>query len=407
MITNLAEVKAIDVAAVFKGDIQAGRIRRMADHVEFAYERGYVREGGLGVASTLPIRREPYRTPGGAVPAFFAGLLPEGARLHALIRNIKTSADDDLSLLLAVAGDAIGDVTVVPVGEQPRDPGETSGVQSPGDVSFRELFARSVSGTDPLFDTAIPGVQDKLSDALVSFPVNVGGGPAILKLTPRRYPRLVENEAFFLAMAAACGFKVPPFRVVHDRRGQSGLLVERFDRVSDAGRITRLAQEDACQLDGLWPADKYRMSMRSVIRRVASVVSSPKAAILELVRLTAFSYLIANGDMHAKNISVRWVPSESIVEPTPVYDLVSTRSYPVDDLLALHVDGRSNRIRGRDLVRFAESFDIPPRLTRRKVQEICEKSTAWIDRVDEIGFDAVTTTRLRDDMLARAEQLRA
>ena len=407
MITSLAEAKAVDIAAVFKGDVQAGWLRRMADHVEFAYERGYVRKGGQGVASTLPIRREPYRTPGGSVPPFFAGLLPEGARLQALVRNVKTSADDELSLLLAVAGDAVGDVTVVPVGEQPRDPGESSGIQSPGDVSFRDLFDRSVAGTGPPFDTAIPGVQDKLSDALISFPVHVGGGSAILKLTPSRYPRLVENEAFFLAMAAACRFQVPPFRVVHDRDGESGLLVERFDRVSDAGRVTRIAQEDACQLAGLWPADKYRMSMRSVIQRVASVVSSPKATTLELVRLTAFSYLIVNGDMHAKNISVRWLPAELIVEPTPVYNLVSTRPYPLDDLLALHVDGRSNRIRGRDLVRFAESFGIPPRLTRRKVQEICEKSTAWIDRVGEIGFDAAKTTRLHDDMSARNEQLRA
>ena len=359
------------------------------------------------MASTLPVRREPYRTPGGAVPAFFAGLLPEGARLQAVISGAKTSADDEMSLLLVVAGDAVGDVTVVPVGEHPLDPGAASGVQDPADVSFAELFARSVSVTDQQFDTAIPGVQDKLSDALISFPVRVGGGPAILKLTPRRYPRLVENEAFFLAMAASCGFRVPPFRVVHDRRGESGLLVERFDRVTEAAGVRRMAQEDACQLSGRWPADKYRMSMRSVVRRVASVVSSPKAAILELVRLTAFSYLIVNGDMHAKNISVRWVPSESIVEPTPVYDLVSTRPYPLDDLLALHVDGRSNRIRGRDLVRFAGSFDIPSSLTRRKILEICDKSTSWIGRVDEIGFDAATTKRLHDDMSARTRQLRA
>ncbi len=407
MISDASEAKAVDVADVFKRDVLAGRLRRMTDHVEFAYEPGYLRAGGRRVASTLPVRREPYRTPGGAVPAFFAGLLPEGARLQAIISGAKTSADDEMSLLLVVAGDAVGDVTVVPVGERPLDPGATPGVQDPTDVSFAELFARSVSVTDQQFDTAIPGVQDKLSDALISFPVRAGGGPAILKLTPERYPLLVENEAFFLAMASSCGFRVPPLRVVQDRLGKSGLLVERFDRVTEEGVVSRIAQEDACQLSGRWPADKYRLSMREVIRRVATVASSPKAAILELVRLTAFSYLIVNGDMHAKNISVRWVPSESIVEPTPAYDLVSTRPYPVDDLLALHVDGRANRIRGRDLVRFAGSFDIPPRLTRRKIQEICEKSTAWIDRVGEIGFDAPTTARLHDDMSARAEQLRA
>lgn len=407
MIPYLSEIRTIDVADVFKGDVRAGRLRRVGDHVEFSYGDGYVRAGGSTVASTLPVRAEPYVTAGGAVPAFFAGLLPEGARLQAIIEGAKTSADDEMSLLLAVAGDAVGDVTVVPVGERPRDPADQAGIADPGAVSFSDLFSRSISPSDPCFDTALPGVQDKLSDSLISFPVAAGGGPAILKLTPRRYPRLVENEAFFLAMAASCGFRVPPFRVVHDRSGASGLLVERFDRAVRSGRVERIAQEDACQMAGRWPADKYRLSMRSVVKQVASLVSAPKAAILEMVRLTAFSYLIVNGDMHAKNISVRWLPSERIVELTPVYDLVSTRPYPLDHLLALHVDGRNNRIRGRDLVRFAESFGIPPRLTRRKLLQVCDRSAPWIDRVGEIGFDDRTTERLRRDMSARAGELRS
>ena len=406
MISDPYEIKAVDVADVFKGDTRAGRLRRKADHVEFSYDAGYLREGGRRVASTLPARREPYVTPGGAVPAFFAGLLPEGARLQAIVEGVKTSADDEMSLLLAVAGDTVGDVTVVPVGERPRDPGGLTGVSDPGAVSFADLFARSISVVDPDFDTALPGVQDKLSDALISFPVVAGGGPAILKLTPRRYPRLVENEEFFLSMAASCGFRVPPFRVVHDRRGEAGLLVERFDRVVRSREVRRIAQEDACQFSGKWPADKYRLSMRSISNRVVALASAPKAAVLELVRRTALSYLIVNGDMHAKNVSIRWLRSEQLVELTPVYDLVSTRPYPLDHRLALHVDGRDNRIRGRDLVDFAESFGIRPRLARRKLLEICERSTRWIDRVGEIGFDSRTTARLQRDMSARAEELR-
>ena len=254
MILDPSEIKAVDVADVFKGDDLAGQLRRMPDHVAFVYAPGYVEAGGQPVATTLPVSRMTYRTQGGSVPAFFAGLLPEGARLQTLIRNIKTSADDEMSLLLAVARDAIGDVSVVPVGERPRDPSETSGVISPLGVSFQTLLARSVTGTEEPFDTALPGFQEKLSDDLISFPVQAGGGPAILKLSPPRYPLLVENEAFFLSMAAACGFRVPPFRVVHDRRGESGLLVERFDRISrswtghaySAGRCLPTVRPLAC-----------------------------------------------------------------------------------------------------------------------------------------------------------------
>jgi serine/threonine-protein kinase HipA len=56
------------------------------------------------------------------VPPFFAGLLPEGARLVALITRLKTSAADEFSLLVAVGGDTIGDVRVLPEGAAPEEP---------------------------------------------------------------------------------------------------------------------------------------------------------------------------------------------------------------------------------------------------------------------------------------------
>ena len=71
------------------------------------------------IATTLPVTTTPVTTLGGAVPAFFAGLLPEGRRLSALRQGVKTSADDELSLLLGVGGDTIGDVRVVPAGASP------------------------------------------------------------------------------------------------------------------------------------------------------------------------------------------------------------------------------------------------------------------------------------------------
>ena len=401
-----AEIASVDAADVYQGGILAGRLRRRPDHVEFDYDPSYRRGGYRGVASTLPVRDEPYITAGGSVPAFFAGLLPEGVRLQAVVRAVKTSLDDELSLLLAVGGDTVGNVTVVPVGERPRDPGEGSGVSDPGGVSFRELFARSVAVSDPQLDTALPGVQDKLSDGLISFPAAIGGGPAILKLTPPLYPRLVENEAFFLGMAEGCGFLVPPHKVVEDRDGVSGLLVERFDRVREGERVVRLAQEDVCQMAGRWPADKYRLSLRQAAGAVTAVASAPKPAALEVFRLAVFSYLIANGDMHAKNISVRWLPAQQMVAPTPVYDLISTSPYIPNDLQALHVDGRLNRIRGSDWIRFAESLGLPPRLAARKIAALCDKAAVWIERTSDIGFDLPVTNRLRATMEDRLEELR-
>ncbi len=68
---------------------------------------------GPAIATTLPVTEVPVLRPGGALHAFFAGLLPESRRLGVLRRAVKISADDELSLLLAVGEDTIGDVEVV------------------------------------------------------------------------------------------------------------------------------------------------------------------------------------------------------------------------------------------------------------------------------------------------------
>ena len=54
-----------------------------------------------------PLSEEPVVTRGRGVPAYFAGLLPEGRRLSGLRRALKTSADDELSLLVMDAAKSL------------------------------------------------------------------------------------------------------------------------------------------------------------------------------------------------------------------------------------------------------------------------------------------------------------
>lgn len=109
----------IDVADVHKGTRVAGVLRREHNRVVFEYVEGY---DGPDVATTLPRDDSQAAAPPGAVPPFFAGLLPEGRRLAVLQQALKTSADDELPQLLAVGADTIGDVRVVPAGQSPRSP---------------------------------------------------------------------------------------------------------------------------------------------------------------------------------------------------------------------------------------------------------------------------------------------
>ena len=116
---DLEHVKAIEVADVIKAGRRAATLRRTADGVVFSYLDSYLAEHGPSVATTLPLSAPEVRTAAGAVPPFFAGLLPEGRRLSGLRRAVKTSADDELSLLLAVGGDPVGDVQIVASGTAP------------------------------------------------------------------------------------------------------------------------------------------------------------------------------------------------------------------------------------------------------------------------------------------------
>ena len=92
-LTGIVEVHAADV---WKGGTLAAHLTRTPDGVVFAYADGY---DGPAVATTLPVNSDPVLRPSGAVPAYFAGLLPEGRRLGTLRRAVKTSADDELMLL--------------------------------------------------------------------------------------------------------------------------------------------------------------------------------------------------------------------------------------------------------------------------------------------------------------------
>ncbi len=85
---SLAEVS--DLIGVQKADVDkagrlAGCLRRDRDDVLFEYDAGYLADDAAPpVAFTLPRNPAPVRATAGAVPPFFAGLLPEGARLQAV-----------------------------------------------------------------------------------------------------------------------------------------------------------------------------------------------------------------------------------------------------------------------------------------------------------------------------------
>ena len=409
---SVADLVDVAEADVYKSGRLAGRLRRDGDDVEFAYVEEYLSTPAApAVAVTLPRDGEPVRATAGAVPPFFAGLLPEGARLQAVTAGAHTSVDDHLTLLLVVGSDAIGDVQVLPRDAPPTDPPALLDPDRAAAEDFSQVFARATStDLDELDRVALPGVQVKVSAAMISTPVGTTSGPAILKLNPPGHPQLVENEHFFLGMAGACGLPVPSHRLLPDRAGRLGLLVERFDRVvTGSGPPRRLAQEDACQVLGRYPAAKYRLTLQEVAAGLARAVEagggSRPLALRRILETAAFSYLIGNGDLHGKNLSIRQNPS-GLWEVTPVYDLLSTQPYTGwRDPMSLPMYGRANRLTRRWWLDAAQRLGLPERALARGIDRLVSAGRAHLDRLGEIGFDEPTTDRLRSLISARCDEL--
>jgi serine/threonine-protein kinase HipA len=400
--TPLRQLRLASNADVYKAGVLAGTLHRLPDRTEFSYLPGYLDSGHPPVAWSLPLKTAAFIAPAAAVPAFFAGLLPEGRRLTALRRTVGTSADDEFSLLLAVGTDTIGDVQIVPEGDAPTATTTPVVVDDFSKVVFSDLFAQAI-GQHP-DRIALPGVQDKVSGQMLNMPVQGRSAGYILKLNPPEYPHLVENEYYFFQAAARTRLRLAQVELVHDQTGESGLLVHRFDRLHEDGTVQLLAAEDACQVLGRWPGDKYVIPTEEAITGLAHCCRAPGVAALELYRLLIFAYLSGNGDLHAKNLAIlRDKRGEWRV--TPAYDLPSSALYG-DRAMALPIGGRIRQQLSWAMLRtLGETIGIPARLAAEVIREQITATRTWIEDLDDLPFDPNRIRNLRRLVSARVQHI--
>ncbi|AWB84190.1 type II toxin-antitoxin system HipA family toxin [Corynebacterium liangguodongii] len=361
--TPLDQLRFVGQADVYKTGTLSGNLKRMENgEVQFEYVPSYA---GEAIAFTLPLG-ETFR--GTGLPAFFAGLLPEGHRLSVLQKSAKTSLDDELTLLLGVGHDVPGDVQVVPQGQLPEER-EALVTSSADEWDFLEI-------TGVVDSHAIPGEQPKASAFMVNMPVPSKNEQAILKIDPPDHPHLVENEALHLAHAQALKIPVARARTVADRNGVPGLWVTRFDRVGDGDSFTRLATEDAAQVMGVLPARKYTVDAETAVAALAQCCSSPRIAARNLYLQFLFAWLTGNGDLHAKNISILR-DSQGRWNVAPLYDIPCTALYQ-DMTMALPIAGRVKGLFRRHWLDFADSIDLPQAVARSSI-ELALRAASAVD----------------------------
>jgi serine/threonine-protein kinase HipA len=188
----------------------------------------------------------------------------------------------------------------------------------------------------------------------------------ILKVPVPQSPHLVENEWATMELARRIGLPVAEVARVEFQQGSRyegrSLLVERYD-IPDRAQLesgeSLILQEDACALLGLRREQKYDTSLERVADALVSA-GVGAADMRSFLRLVAFCWLVGNGDLHAKNVSVLRLlrtagpgepPRENGVVLAPFYDLVNTRLYLTGDDFALPVDGKRSKLRLRNFSR--------------------------------------------------------
>jgi len=252
--------------------------------------------------------------------------------------------------------------------------------------------------------TRLSGVQPKLPVHLEQrdgqLEMDLGGSDRttthILKLPSPIYARLVENEWVTMELARRVGLDVAPVRRVEFQDGSKlqgpGLLVERFDlprSLEGAGLLLLL--EDVASLLGLSRTDKYNTSLEKVTSELVDrgLDAESMGSFLDHV---SFSWLVGNGDLHAKNLSVLHEiqpgqfgspPSAVGVQYSPLYDLVNTRVALADDLFALPLNGKKNHLRLGDFQRLAARWGLSRGASGERVTDLANRVLTHVDAVLE------------------------
>lgn len=371
----MKSLREVNTVQVLRKDKHIGTLRRTDVGCEFEYAK----EPQYAVCSQMPSEQMIYRLEGVNLFPYFANLLPEGTRTGRVARLNKTSLDDLFTLLLATAGDAIGDVSIADMKGN-----EYGQVDRPNDIkTWAEL-------REYRQDTA--GVQDKLSGR--SAPVRLWRArkPCLIKFGNPDFPYLVENEHFFMQLARKCGLEVAKTQIQEDETGEKALIVNRFDR-AEQGR--KLAQEDGCQVMGLYPASKYSIPFHTLLERMSQQCAVPRLAAAELIRQYIFAYMIGNGDLHAKNLSIMEDGITGLRRVSPVYDALTTLCYPLDQNMALSTLGKSSNFKRAAFVQLGMRFGVPEVFINRNIDKfsgvIGQNIEALRTIIDPKSADKVTS----------------
>lgn len=232
----------------------------------------------------------------------------------------------------------------------------------------------------------------RLSGVQIKAPMTLRPGGTLVAATEEPFTHILKPaggggfemlpvvEWLCLHLGAAAGLQAPAAALLDMPQDMPrALLVERFDIRRSPDEAVFLALEDFCSVLDLPPAAKYQGTIERVARQVRALSNVPTLALEALFRRAAFAWIIADGDMHLKNIALLKVAQRGILAFTsvrlaPLYDAVTTRVFPglERDRLALKLNGKDDRLTREDFVSLARTIELPVPRAREILREMDE-----------------------------------
>ena len=325
-----------------------------------------------------PLVRE---TAPGKLPAFIESLLPEGWLAQVLqqhderealrrgrryMSNITIAADrTELEALPA-------DVLQAELSRFTDDGRFTGHYAGPAKGQIDETFEQNLARLYARAETP------RLSGVQIKAPMCLEPDGTLIPALDRPFTHILKPagtagfdtlpvvEWLCLELGRAAGFDVPAAALIDMPDGMApALVVERFDIRRDAKDRRFMAMEDFCSVLDLPASAKYDGTIERMARGMRALSTDPAADIDTLFRRAIFAWLIADGDMHLKNLALLKTAEPraqrfTTVRFAPLYDAVTTRVFPglTGDLMALKLNGKDDRLTRQDFMTLARTIDL-------------------------------------------------
>lgn len=368
-------------------------------------------------------RPNPVRAGGpGALPPFIESLLPEGW----LGRVLKARNERER---VAKGKRYMSNITITVAADRPENLPADILQGRLADWSREGRFIGAYNGPAPAFDETLEqriadmfakasaprlsGVQIKAPMTLTTagelHDATASAFTHILKPSPGAgFEALPAVEHACLAAAEACGFDVPAHALVAMPGDlPDALLVERFDIRLNETDERRLAMEDMASLRGLSAEEKYEGSIEQAARALRAVTTDWRSDGVALLMRALFGWLIADGDMHLKNLGVLCVAPPGAdhftsVRLAPVYDTVTTRIFPglEHDAMALTLNGKRNRLRRNDFLRASATMGLSAAEATAAIDGLYQAMNAHLDETEAVHSSVARAHEIWRDQLA-------